>query len=183
MASHPIKYCFQNNVYSLLPHKFLDVSVMLIILVHVRISLIHTLISVSFLDILILKKVISVTVLSYVNILSVDVAFFETQLYFSTQSKSPSFDPHDIPLPVPISITTSIPSPPSFQVYTRRCQKDMHSSTPPVSSLSVDPAPISSDTLPIALCKGTHSCIAHYPISSCNDSRKSVGHIYAIIPK
>lgn len=99
------------------------------------------------------------------HFVSTDVTFFETQPYFSTESKSPSVDPNNIPLPVPVSITTSIPSPP-FQVYTVQCQKDIHSSTPPASSPSVDPAPISSDTLPIALCKGTRSCITHCPISS-----------------
>ena len=99
------------------------------------------------------------------HFVSTDVPFFETQHYFSTESKIPSFNPDDIPLPVLVSITPSIPSPP-FQVYIVQCQKDIHSLTPPDSSPSVDPTPISSDTLPIALCKGTRSFITHCPISS-----------------
>jgi hypothetical protein len=83
------------------------------------------------------------------HFVSTDVTLLETQPYFSTESKSPSFDPNDIPLPVPVSITPSIPSPP-FQVYIVQSQKDIHSSTPPASCPYVDPAPISSDTLPIA---------------------------------
>lgn len=114
--------------------------------------------------------------------ISADVTFFESQPYFSPTQATPTniFVPTRLSIPVSIS-----PSPPAqpLQVHTRlhqshtthaiarvtiqdialaivSCPLPESSSPPAFESL---PTP---NDLPIALCKGKHTCTTKYPISN-----------------
>jgi hypothetical protein len=108
---------------------------------------------------------------------SVDVTFVESLPYFlATTSFSDSSlapDVTSIPLPVPFLLeptsTTPVLSPPPslapLQVYTRR-PRPSAPAPPPSSLTSPDPVlPPASDSLPIALWKGTCSCTTQHPIN------------------
>jgi hypothetical protein len=100
---------------------------------------------------------------------SVDVTFVESLSYFpiDVSSKVSTLEPNvsSVPLPVPY-LSKPIMLPPRasapLQVYTRRTSA---LAPPPSSVPSSDPLPPASDSLPIALRKGTRSCTTKHPIN------------------
>jgi hypothetical protein len=102
---------------------------------------------------------------------SVDVTFVESLSYFlvDVSSKVSTLEPNvlSVLLPIP-SLSEPVVLPPHasspLQVYTHWPLPS--TPTPPPSSVpSSDPLPLASDSLPIALRKGTRSCTTKHPIS------------------
>jgi hypothetical protein len=102
-----------------------------------------------------------------------NVTFVESLSYFhvDASSEASTLEPNvsSVPLPIPyLSELVVLPPRASapLQVYTHRPLPSAPTPAPPPSSVpSLDPLPLASDSLPIALRKGTRSCTTKHPIN------------------
>ena len=98
---------------------------------------------------------------------SADVKFVESLSYFPIDASTLKPNVTTVFLPVPYlskSVVFPLRSFAPIQVYTRRPLPSA-SAPPPSSVSSSDPLLLASDSLPIALRKGTRSCTTKHPIS------------------
>ena len=96
-----------------------------------------------------------------------DVTFVESLSYFPVDASSLEPNVSSVPQPVPyLSEPVVLPARAfaPLQVYTRRPLPSALA-PPPSSVLSLDPLPLTFDSLPIALRKGARSCTTKHPIS------------------